>query len=96
MRDRSVDRHGSSRLADRQSACYVLDESVQPVPEGVVGELFVAGSGVALGYVGRPDLTEQRFFPDPFQDDRRMHATAIWCVVSRMGPSNSSAVATTS
>ncbi|MBW8875034.1 MAG: amino acid adenylation domain-containing protein, partial [Acidobacteria bacterium] len=45
---------------------HVLEPTFEPSPAGVPGELFIGGSGVARGYAGRPDLTAERFLPDPW------------------------------
>jgi amino acid adenylation domain-containing protein len=53
----------------------ILDESFQPVPVGVPGELFVGGAGLAAGYLFREELTRQRFLPDPFHEGNRLYRT---------------------
>lgn len=50
----------------RDLKVHLLDNAMRPVPAGDVGEMYVGGAGVTQGYLNRPDLTEQRFVPDPF------------------------------
>ena len=52
---------------------YVLDTELEPTPVGVPGQLYLGGDCLARGYLGRADLTADRFVPDPFGDGTRLH-----------------------
>ena len=67
VRSTDQDPHGGSVIgvALSNSRISILDENREPVPTGIVGEIYIGGAGVARGYLNRPDLTAERFVADP-------------------------------
>jgi amino acid adenylation domain-containing protein len=54
---------------------YVFDEAMQPVQPGEIGELFIGGEGLAKGYLNRPELTQERFVPNPLRPEEVIYRT---------------------
>ncbi|WP_159882458.1 non-ribosomal peptide synthetase [Paenibacillus puerhi] len=63
---------GKPRINNR---FYILNDHFRPVPVGVVGELYIGGAGVARGYRNQPELTAQKFIPNPFVPGERLYRT---------------------
>ncbi|MBL8103446.1 MAG: amino acid adenylation domain-containing protein, partial [Anaerolineales bacterium] len=54
---------------------YILDSELQPIPVGVIGDLYIGGDGVSRGYLNRPELTAERFIPNPFDVSSTIYKT---------------------
>lgn len=54
---------------------YILDKNRKPLPIGVAGELCISGDGVGAGYLNRPELTAEKFIPNPFMEGKTMYCT---------------------
>ncbi|MFO1460752.1 MAG: amino acid adenylation domain-containing protein [Verrucomicrobiota bacterium] len=68
----------------RGTHCEILDSKGSPVPDGEPGELWIGGDGIALGYVNDPDLTAERFRPDPADPGGRAHRYRTGDLVRRL------------
>ena len=74
----TADPHGKSIPIGRpiaQTQLYILDAQRKLVPMGAVGEIYIGGAGVALGYLNRPELTAERFIESPFTAGQRLYKT---------------------
>lgn len=70
-------------LANEQ--VYLLDTRQQPVPIGIPGELFIGGAGVARGYLNKPELTAEKFIPNPFADEASQNSSGSASRLYRTG-----------
>ncbi len=85
---RRVDRRAATVPIGRpvaSSSAFVLDANLEPIPDGVVGELYIGGDGLTLGYAGDPDRTRARFVDDPFEPGHRLYRSGDRCRVTPDG-----------
>ena len=75
--ERGGSRQPSIGKAISNTQAYILDRDLNPVPVGVVGELYLGGEGLSRCYLNRPELTAERYIPDPFSDQpgKRLYGT---------------------
>jgi len=54
---------------------YILDDHMNPMPLGIVGEIYIGGRGLSRGYINKPELSLEKFVPDPFKENGRLYRT---------------------
>src|SRR5690606_20605867 len=68
--------NGDTHLIGRgvsETKCYILSKTIDHLPVGAVGELYIGGIGVARGYLNKPDLTAEKFIANPFEYGQRIY-----------------------
>jgi non-ribosomal peptide synthetase component F len=75
--------HAPIGQAGTNMSCYLLDEELRPVQDGERAELYIGGSCLARGYANQPLLTEKKFIPSPFIDQKgeRLYKTGDLCAL---------------